>query len=156
MSASLIFGLFHFTSWQPFKTDPTAIPSSLPPNYFSRAFWLCTTLHYLNAWTSLTTKTTGTNLFCCSFVTKQLRRPTNRNITKFPAQWATSVVNFDNSLFINHGLTNSWGRMPHSVNWYFISPTCLKSFKVLHYQLTENSDQRYFAQIFHTVDITGW
>ena len=26
----------------------------------------------------------------------------------------------------------------------------------VHYQLTENSDQQYFAQIFHTVDITGW
>ena len=33
---------------------------------------------------------------------------------------------------------------------------CTSSFKVLHYQLTENSDQQYFAQIFHSVDMTGW
>ena len=75
--------------------------------FFSPAFWLCTTLHYLNTWTSLTTKTTGPNFCCCSFVAKQLQRPTNRNIAKFPAQWATCVVNFDNSLFINQGLWNS-------------------------------------------------
>ena len=80
--------------------------------FFSPAFWLCTTLHHLNTWTSLTTKTTGPNLFCCSFVAKKLQRPTNRNIAKFPAQWATCAVNFDNSLFINQGL---WNSRPHNI-----------------------------------------
>ena len=41
-------------------------PLFLP--HFSPTFWLCTTLHYLNASTNLTTKTTKPNLFCCSFV----------------------------------------------------------------------------------------
>ena len=137
MSASLIFGLFYFTSWQSWGEttlyDWSYSDSLLSSSqFFSPAFWLCTTPHYLNVWISLTTKTTTPNLFRCSFVAKQLRGPTSRNsqISKknmyiFLAQWATCVVNFDNSLVINHGLTNSWGRMPDSVNWYFISPTCL-------------------------------